>query len=216
MKSAVEREEPAAPKKVAFAALHHKDFRVYFIDTMLAMMADNIEHVISYWLLYQKFHSPTLAGFAVLVHWTPFLLFSVYFGAMADRYDCRKIIQLAQLMYMGVATVCLLAFQAVNYLKIGRYAWGFYALSFLPLLYTVIGADARSGNAGVLAHVPGAGSLLLPALFDRNAATACFSAAARSFPCTAMTPVSSAATICAGDIAASASRDGARTAAPGS
>jgi len=70
---------------------------------MLAMMADNIEHVISYWLLYQKFQSPTLAGFAVLVHWTPFLLFSVYFGAMADRYDCRKVIQLAQLMYMGVS-----------------------------------------------------------------------------------------------------------------
>ncbi len=103
MKNAFEREYSAAPKKVAFAALHHKDFRVYFIGTMLAMMADNIEHVISYWLLYQKFQSPTLAGFAVLVHWTPFLLFSVYFGAMADRYDCRKVIQLAQLMYMGVS-----------------------------------------------------------------------------------------------------------------
>jgi MFS family permease len=103
LKNAVEREDSAAPKKVAFAALHHKDFRVYFIGTMLAMMADNIEHVISYWLLYQKFQSPTLAGFAVLVHWTPFLLFSVYFGAMADRYDCRKVIQLAQLMYMGVS-----------------------------------------------------------------------------------------------------------------
>ena len=103
MKNASEDEDSAAPKKVAFAALHHKDFRVYFIGTMLAMMADNIEHVISYWLLYQKFRSPTLAGFAVLVHWTPFLLFSVYFGAMADRYDCRKVIQLAQLMYMGVS-----------------------------------------------------------------------------------------------------------------
>jgi len=62
-------------KKVAFAALHHRDFRIYFVATMLAMMADNIEHVISYWLLYQKFHSPVLAGFAVLVHWTPFLFF---------------------------------------------------------------------------------------------------------------------------------------------
>jgi MFS family permease len=90
-------------KKVAFAALHHKDFRYYFIGTALAMMADNIEHVISYWLLYQKFRSPTLAGFAVLVHWTPFLLFAVYFGALADRYDCRKVIQVAQIMYMGVS-----------------------------------------------------------------------------------------------------------------
>ena len=76
LKKAVQREDLTPPQKVAFAALHHKDFRVYFIGTMLAMMADNIEHVISYWLLYQKFQSPTLAGFAVLVHWTPFLLFS--------------------------------------------------------------------------------------------------------------------------------------------
>jgi MFS family permease len=72
---------------------------------MLAMMADNIEHVISYWLLYEKFHSPVLAGFAVLSHWTPFLLFAVYFGAMADRYDCRKVIQVAQIMYMGVSAM---------------------------------------------------------------------------------------------------------------
>ena len=93
----------ASSKKVAFAALRHKDFRYYFIGTALAMMADNIEHVISYWLLYQKFQSPTLAGFAVLVHWTPFLLFAVYFGALADRYDCRKVIQVAQIMYMGVS-----------------------------------------------------------------------------------------------------------------
>jgi MFS family permease len=90
-------------KKIAFAALHHKDFRVYFVATMLAMMADNIEHVISYWLLFDKFRSPVLAGFAVLSHWTPFLLFAVYFGAMADRYDCRKVIQAAQIMYMGVS-----------------------------------------------------------------------------------------------------------------
>ena len=68
-----------------------------------AMMADNIEHVISYWVMFQKFHSPALAGFAVLSHWLPFLLFSVYFGALADRYDCRRIIQIALVLFMGVS-----------------------------------------------------------------------------------------------------------------
>ena len=34
---------------------------------MLAMMADNIEHVISYWLLFQKFHSPVLL---IGIHWS--------------------------------------------------------------------------------------------------------------------------------------------------
>jgi MFS family permease len=97
-------------KKLAFAALHDKDFRAYFVTTMLAMMADNIEHVISYWLLFEKFGSPVLAGFAVLSHWTPFLLFAVYFGAMADRFDCRKVIQVAQIMYMGVSAAWAVLF----------------------------------------------------------------------------------------------------------
>ena len=93
----------AGGKRVAFAALYHRDYRSYFINTMLSMMADNIEHVISYWVIFQVFRSPVLGGFAILSHWTPFLLFSVYFGAMADRFDCRRVIQTAQLMYLGVS-----------------------------------------------------------------------------------------------------------------
>src|SRR6266699_7319997 len=90
-------------RQMAFAALHHRDYRRYFFVIMLTQMGDNIEHVISYWLLFQKFHSPVLAGFADISHWTPFLLLSVYFGGIADRYDCRKVIQIAQIMFMGVS-----------------------------------------------------------------------------------------------------------------
>src|SRR5688572_13932424 len=77
----------------SFAALRHPGYRMYFFASALAMMADNIEHVISYWVLYQKFHSPALGGFAVVSHWLPFLFFSVYSGALADRFDPRRIIQ---------------------------------------------------------------------------------------------------------------------------
>src|SRR5687767_13286611 len=96
--------------RVAFAALHHPDYRKYFVVLMLAQMGDNIEHVISYWLLYQKFHSPVLAGFAVISHWTPFLFFAVYFGALADRHDCRRLIQIAQLMYATVSLTWAILF----------------------------------------------------------------------------------------------------------
>jgi MFS family permease len=67
------------------------------------MMGDNIEHVITYWVLWQRFHSPALAGFQVISHWLPFLLFSVLSGSLADRYDCRRIIQSAQALFMGVS-----------------------------------------------------------------------------------------------------------------
>jgi hypothetical protein len=51
-----------AAKKIAFAALKHKDYRWFLSATMLAMMADNIEHVISYWVLFQKFQLSVLGG----------------------------------------------------------------------------------------------------------------------------------------------------------
>jgi MFS family permease len=94
---------PTVQAPVAFAALRHRSFRAYFLTSAAAMMADNIEHVISYWVMFEKFQSPALAGFAVLSHWLPFLLFSVYSGALADRYDCRRVIQFAVLLFMGVS-----------------------------------------------------------------------------------------------------------------
>lgn len=76
---------------------------MYFFGTATAMLADNIEHVISYWAIFQKFHSPALGGFAVISHWAPFLLFSIYSGVLADRFDPRRIIQLGMLIFMGVS-----------------------------------------------------------------------------------------------------------------
>jgi MFS family permease len=93
--------EGAPPR--SFAALRHSGYRRYFVTTALAMMGDNIEHVITYWIIFEKFRSPALGGFAVLSHWLPFLLLSVYFGALADRYDCRRLIQFSQVLFMGVS-----------------------------------------------------------------------------------------------------------------
>jgi len=88
--------EASGPSSTRFGALQHRDYRRYFVFILLSATADNIEHVISYWVIFQAFHSPTLAGFAVISHWVPFLLFSVYAGALADRYDCRRLIQASQ------------------------------------------------------------------------------------------------------------------------
>jgi MFS family permease len=140
---------PGAKKRIAFAALKHKDYRWFLGATMLAMMADNIEHVISYWVLFQKFHSPVLAGFAVISHWTPFLLLSVYFGALADRYDCRKLIQIAQVMYMAVTVVWAILFwtdtiqiwHACVLLVIHGIAGVFWTPAEILLIHDIVGGD---------------------------------------------------------------------------
>jgi MFS family permease len=97
--------EPGLPKTqpAKFAALRSPTCRIYLCGGALAMMADNIEHVITYWVIWQKFHSPALTGFEVISHWLPFLLLSPYFGGLADRYDCRKLIQCSQALFMAVS-----------------------------------------------------------------------------------------------------------------
>jgi MFS family permease len=98
-----EASQSQAPKRRGFAAFAQPDFRIFFLATSAAMMADNIEHVISYWVLFQKFHSPALGAFAVISHWAPYLLFGAYTGGLADRFDLRRLIQLGMLMFMGVS-----------------------------------------------------------------------------------------------------------------
>ncbi|MFL2539280.1 MAG: MFS transporter [Candidatus Rariloculaceae bacterium] len=94
----------------SFAALRHPAFRVYFIISSLAMMADSIEHVISYWILFEKFQSPALGGFAIVSHWLPFLFFSFWSGSLADRFDPRRIIQIGMGFFILVSCVWGLLF----------------------------------------------------------------------------------------------------------
>jgi MFS family permease len=122
-----------ARSQQSFAALRYPRFRAYFLIATLAMMADNIEHVISYWVMYQKFHSQALGGFAVLSHWLPFLFFSVYSGTLADRFDPRRIIQLGMLFFM-----------------IASLGWGYFFITDTLEMWHAMVLLVIHGCAGVL------------------------------------------------------------------
>jgi rod shape determining protein RodA len=51
-----------------------------------------------------------------------------------------------QLIFLIVAILCMALFQAVNYQKIGRLAWGFYLFSLVLIGYTVLGAALADGG----------------------------------------------------------------------
>lgn len=93
----------AEPSRRSFAALRHPGYRGFFFAFAGAMMADSIEHVISYWMMFQKFQSNALGAYAVISHWLPFLLLSLPVGALADRFDPRRLIQIGMVMFMGVS-----------------------------------------------------------------------------------------------------------------
>ena len=58
--------------------------------------------------------------------------------------DARK-----QVIFIIIGACCMFLVQAVSYLRIGRYAWGFYILSLLLLIYTIV-PGMPSGFLGVV------------------------------------------------------------------
>jgi MFS family permease len=129
--------QPRPPKMRSFAAMRHSGFRAQFTTYVLAMMADNIEHVISYWVVFQKFHSPALGGFAVVSHWLPFLLFSVTSGALAERFDPRRVIQCG----MGLFIIASLS-------------WGYFFFTGGLQMWQAMAILVVHGCAGVLWQTP--------------------------------------------------------------
>jgi MFS family permease len=169
-----------APSQRAFGALLIPGYPAYLVTFMLTMMADNIEHVISYWVVFQKFHSPALGGFAVVSHWLPFLIFSVAVGALNDRFDSRRLIQIGGFLFGGVSlawgylflTDSLRIWHAMVLLVLHGCAGVFWSTSSQVLLYDIVGPaalqsairlNATARYLGVLVG-PGVGSLLMLSL----------------------------------------------------
>jgi len=94
---------PPPAQHRAFASFANRDYRILLLTATAAMMGDNIEHVISYWVMFQKFHSPALGAFAVVSHWVPYLLLGAFSGRLADRFDIRRLIQIGMLLLSGVS-----------------------------------------------------------------------------------------------------------------
>jgi len=166
---------PAAPK--AFGALSLPGYRVYLATFALTMMADNVEHVISYWVVFQKFHSAALGGFAVVSHWLPYLVFSVAVGALNDRFDSRRIIQAGAVLFAIVSagwgyffvTDSLQVWHAMVLLVLHGCAGVLWGTSSQMLLYDIVGPAALPSAVRLAATArylgvlvgPGVGSVVM-------------------------------------------------------
>ena len=171
---------PPNPATRAFGALRLPGFLPFVTTMLLTMLADNVEHVMSYWVMSQKFHSASLGGFAVIAHWLPFLVFSVPVGALNDRFDSRRLIQLGAGLFLLVSlgwgyffvTGTLQMWHAMVLLVLHGCAGVLWLTSSQMLLYDIVGRDAITSAVRLSATArymgmlvgPGIGSILMRTL----------------------------------------------------
>ena len=160
------------PDRRAYAALRFPAARTYLAFAAMAMMADHIEHAISYWMIFAEFNSPSLAGFAIVSHWVPFLLGSVWAGALADRYDPRRIIQISMVLFMLVSlcwgilflTDTLQKWHAVVLLIIHGCAGALWAPAGQMLIHSIVGTPQLQSGIRLMATSMTLGMLFGPAV----------------------------------------------------
>jgi MFS family permease len=161
----------------AWSALAVPGYRAYLATFMLTMMADNVEHVVSYWVMHQKFHSAALGGFAVVSHWLPYLVLSMGVGALNDRFDSRRLIQVGGVLFALVSlgwgyfflTDTLEMWHAMVLLVLHGAAGVFWSTSSQMLLYDIVGPERLQSAVRLNATVrylgvlvgPGVGSLIM-------------------------------------------------------
>lgn len=156
----------------SFAVLAHPSFRWFTIASILWMMGDNIEHVISYWVLFDEFDSPALGGYAVVSHWAPFLAGGVLGGSLADRYDCRKLFLISMAMFIFVSlgwsfvffTDSLAIWHAVVLLTLHGIAGVVFSPASQLIIHDIVGNNGVASAVRLTATGRQIGLLLGPAI----------------------------------------------------
>ncbi len=152
------------------SALRNAGFRAFIVTYLLAMMADNIEHVITYLVAYEKLHSQALGGLAVLSHWVPYLAASVWVGSLNDRFDSRRIIQVGMVLFICASlgwgycfvTDTLTIPRACALLILHGFAGVFWGTSSQMLLYDIVGPQLLTSAVRLNATARSLGVLVGP------------------------------------------------------
>lgn len=100
---APEGQEP--DRLAALRAFRHRNYRLFFSGQLVSLVGTWMQSVAQAWLVYKLTHSALLLGTLSFCGQVPIFLFASIGGAVADRYDKRRIILCTQLISMFLAFV---------------------------------------------------------------------------------------------------------------
>ncbi|NIT35534.1 MAG: MFS transporter, partial [candidate division Zixibacteria bacterium] len=109
-----------------FRSLRHRDFRLWWFSQMVSLVGTWIQFVAQNWLVYRLTGSPAMLGLVNFVALVPALPMGLWAGSLADRFDKKRLVLLAQtLMFVQAATLATLT--VTGFVQV----WHVMALAFI-------------------------------------------------------------------------------------
>src|SRR5918998_1233006 len=83
-----------------FRALRHRNYRLFFYGQLVSLTGTWMQQTAMSWLVYDLTGSKFLLGAITAVGSAPMMIFSLWGGALADRYPKRSILLITQIFEM--------------------------------------------------------------------------------------------------------------------
>jgi MFS transporter, DHA1 family, staphyloferrin A biosynthesis exporter len=86
-----------------FASLQHRNYRYFWVGTLVSNIGDWMDNVAFNWLMWELTGSGAFLGLLALFRAAPILVFTLFGGALADRMERRRLLQITQSAGMFLA-----------------------------------------------------------------------------------------------------------------
>lgn len=154
-----------------FRSLHVRNYRLFFWGQLVSVTGTWMQTVAQNWLVLSLTNSGLSLGVTVALQFLPMLLFGMWGGLVADRYDKRRVLVATQAV-SGVLALTLWALVAAGVVEL----WMVYVLAFLlgcatavdmptrqAFVVEMVGAQEVPNAVGLNSAVFNTGRLLGPA-----------------------------------------------------
>lgn len=121
-----------------FRSLRHRNYRLFFISSTVTNVGTWVQRIAQDWLVLQLTHSGTDLGLVTGLQFLPALFLSLQGGAIADRFDKRKVLVITN--FAGGLIALILGLLAL-FGTVHR--WHVYALAFALGIASAIDAPVR-------------------------------------------------------------------------
>jgi MFS family permease len=102
-----------------FAALHVRNYRLYWFGNAVSLIGTWMQNVARGWLVLELTNSPFLVGIETSITWLPALFISLPAGVIADRYNKRNLMVITQAL-LAVLALLLAILYWTGVIRIGH------------------------------------------------------------------------------------------------
>ncbi|MGI8709211.1 MAG: MFS transporter [Actinomycetota bacterium] len=125
-----------------FSSLRVRNYRLYFFGQVVSFTGTWVQSVAQMWLVLEMTGSGVALGIVTALQFLPMLLFGIWGGVIADRFDKRKV-----LMWTQSAGAALALFLAVLSLTDVLTLWMIYSFALALGFVTVVDNPTRQSFA---------------------------------------------------------------------